>query len=60
MNGQNSFSIDKKASSINPSFTAAEKKLIDILREVEFGKIEVIIQDGRPIRVDEIRKSIKI
>ena len=42
------------------SLTAAEKKLIAILRDVKFGKIEVVIQDGIPIRVDEIRKSIKI
>ncbi|MCL2023939.1 MAG: YezD family protein [Oscillospiraceae bacterium] len=41
-------------------FTSAEKKLIGILREVKFGKVEIVIQDGVPVRVDEIRKSIKI
>ena len=40
--------------------TTAEKKVIDILRSVKFGKVEITIQDGIPIRVDEVRKSIKI
>ena len=53
-------SDEKPVSDIKPPLTAAEKKLIAILRDVKFGKIEVVIQDGAPIRVDEIRKSIKI
>ena len=40
--------------------TEAEQKVLAILREVKFGEIKVIIQDGIPIRVEEIRKSIKI
>ncbi len=37
-----------------------EKKVITILREIKYGEIKVVIQDGIPVRVDEIRKSIKI
>ena len=51
---------ENPASGEQPVLTTAEKKLIGILRDVKFGKIEVVIQDGAPIRVDEIRKSIKI
>ena len=37
-----------------------EKKIIDILRGIKYGEIKIIVQDGLPIRVDEIRKSIRI
>jgi hypothetical protein len=40
--------------------SAQEKKIITILRELKYGEVKVIVQDGIPIRVDEIRKSIKI
>jgi len=37
-----------------------EKKVIAILREIKYGEVKVVVQDSIPIRVDEIRKSIKI
>jgi hypothetical protein len=37
-----------------------EKKVIRILREVKYGEIKVVVQDGIPVRMDEVRKSIKI
>ena len=37
-----------------------EKKVIAILREIKYGEVKVVVQDGIPVRVDEIRKSIKI
>lgn len=40
--------------------TEKEKKLIELIRELCFGKISVIIQDGQPIRVEELVKSIKL
>ncbi|MDR1914192.1 MAG: DUF2292 domain-containing protein [Clostridiales bacterium] len=60
MNDPKSSASDKKDSGIDPPLTDAEKKVIAVMRDVKFGKIEVVIQDGAPIRVDEIRKSIKI
>ncbi|MGH4123454.1 MAG: DUF2292 domain-containing protein [Clostridium sp.] len=37
-----------------------EVKLIKIIRDIAFGEIKVIIQDGIPIRIEEIKKSIKL
>ena len=40
--------------------SAAEQKLLELAREIEFGQIVVTIKQGAPIRVDEIRKSINL
>ncbi len=37
-----------------------ELKLIRHIRNVEYGEINVIIQDKIPIRIVELRKSIKL
>ena len=37
-----------------------EEKLLEIIHETGFGEIKVIINDGKPIRVEEIKKSIKL
>ena len=37
-----------------------EEKLLKLIRETEFGEIKIIIQDGVPVRVEEIKKSIKL
>ena len=43
-----------------PALSEKEEKLLDIIRKVKFGEIKVIVQDGHPIRVEEIKKSIKL
>lgn len=37
-----------------------EERLLKIIKEVEFGEMKVIVQDGLPIRVEELKKSIKL
>ena len=37
-----------------------EKKLISLLRNLEYGEIKIIVQDGIPLRVEKITKSIKL
>ena len=37
-----------------------EEKLLSILRKVDYGELRVIIQEGCPIRVEEVKKSIKL
>lgn len=41
-------------------FHEKEKNLIRLIREVKYGELRVIIQDGVPIRVEELKKSIKL
>lgn len=40
--------------------TDKEKKLIDLIRTLDYGEISVIIQAGQPVKIDEIIKSIKL
>ena len=40
--------------------TKAEKQLIKILRALDYGEIRVMIKENRPIRVEEIRRSIQL
>ncbi|UNC93069.1 DUF2292 domain-containing protein [Candidatus Contubernalis alkaliaceticus] len=37
-----------------------EKNLIFLIRNINFGEVKVIIQDKQPIRVEELKKSIKL
>lgn len=37
-----------------------EKKLISMIRNIEFGEIRIIIQDRTPIRIEEFKRSIKL
>lgn len=37
-----------------------EEKLIKLIRATDFGDIKIVIQQGIPIRVEEIKKSIKL
>jgi hypothetical protein len=36
------------------------EKLEKIIKDIGFGEIRVIIQDGKPIRIEEIKKSLKL
>lgn len=40
--------------------TDKETKLFEIIRRMEFGEVRVIVTDGIPTRVEEIKKSIKL
>ena len=42
------------------SLTERERKLILLLREIKFGEINLFVSDGQPVRVEEVRKSIKL
>ena len=37
-----------------------EWQVLQHLRELQYGELLVSVKDGRPIRVEEIRKSIQI
>ena len=36
-----------------------EKKLIQMVRNLNFGEIRIYVADGQPVRAEEIRKSVK-
>ena len=37
-----------------------ECKLIETLRAILYGEVTVFMQDGQPVRIEELRKSIKL
>jgi len=37
-----------------------EKKLIELIRSTGYGEIRITVQDGQPIQVEEVKKSIKL
>lgn len=40
--------------------TEKEAKLLAIIRKMDFGEVSVVVTDGVPTRVEEIKKSIKL
>ena len=40
--------------------TGSEKQLVRLIRSLDYGEVRVIIKDRRPIRVEEIRRSIQL
>ncbi len=47
-------------SSADYKINEKEKKLIEMIRNIEYGEIRVVIQDKLPIRIEELKKSIKL
>ena len=37
-----------------------EKKLIDLVRGLDYGELHITVKAGMPVHVEEIRKSIKL
>ena len=37
-----------------------EEKLLQLIRELKFGEIHIYVADGQPVRIEEIKKSIKL
>ena len=37
-----------------------EEKLIRLIREMKFGELHLFIADSQPVRMEEVRKSIKL
>ena len=44
----------------NVALTKAEQQLIEVIRSLDYGEVRVMIKDNRPIRVEEIRRSIQL
>ncbi len=37
-----------------------EEKLIRLIRELKFGEVRLFIADSQPVRLEEVKKSIKL
>ncbi len=45
---------------LSEQVTDKEAKLLSIIRKMDFGEVRVVVTDGVPTRVEEIKKSIKL
>jgi hypothetical protein len=44
----------------NVNLKEKERNLIGLIRKIQHGELRVIIQDGIPTRVEELKRSIKL
>ena len=40
--------------------TKAEKQIIELIRALDYGEVRIMIKDKKPLRVEEIRRSIQL
>ena len=40
--------------------TKAELQLIQLVRSLDYGELRIMVKDAKPIRVEEIRRSIQL
>lgn len=40
--------------------TKAERQLLELIRSLSYGEIRIMVKDSKPIRVEEIRRSIQL
>lgn len=48
---------DKK---ILQEITEKEKKILETIRNLDYGEVRVVVTGGVPTRIEEIKKSIKL
>ena len=46
--------------SSNFILTKAERQLIELIRSIDYGELRIVVKDEKPIRVEEIRRSIQL
>ena len=44
----------------NEVLSEKEAELLALLRKLDYGEMRIIVQAGKPVRVEEIRKSIQL
>jgi len=49
-----------KQNFVQVEMSEQELQVLQILREIEYGELMVSVKAGKPIRVEEVRKSIQI
>lgn len=42
------------------SFAKQEKKLLELMRDLDYGDLHITVKGGLPVHVEEIKKSIKL
>ena len=45
---------------VTEKVTPQEKKILDMVRSLEYGELRIIVNGKVPVRVEEIKKSIQL
>lgn len=45
---------------LQEKITEKEKKILEIIRSLDYGEVRVVVTGGVPTRLEEIKKSIKL
>ena len=40
--------------------TEQEQKIVQIMRDLDYGEVRIVVKAGVPVHVEEIKKSIKL
>ncbi len=40
--------------------TAKEMALLEFIRKLDFGEMKLYVSEGQPVRLEEIKKSVKL
>jgi len=52
--------VMKMGKSMCLELSEKEKKLIEFLRNLDYGEIRIVIMNNQPVTIEEMRKSIKL
>ena len=52
--------MEQKTAYVSMQVTPQEKKLLELLRTIDYGELRVINNASRPVRVEEIKKSLQL
>lgn len=45
---------------LQETITDKEKKILETIRNLDYGEVRVVVTGGVPTRIEEIKKSIKL
>lgn len=52
--------MDRETQIEKEALTEQEKQILSLMRSVNYGELRIVINAGKPVRVEEIRKSIQL
>ncbi len=52
--------MEEKKTEAGLLLSEQEARLIKMIRDIKFGELHIFVSEGKPVRVEEIKKSIKL
>ena len=52
--------MDTEKNKDRETLTDPERRVLSVMREIEYGEIRVVINGGKPVRIEEVRKSVRL